>query len=471
MNWQNLINNNRLRQSKRRNKEDARNDFESDFGRIIFSPALRRMHDKTQVFPLTTDDNIHSRLTHSMEVMSVGYSLAVRLCESDLLKQRLNKTDYELFREIPTILKNCCLIHDIGNPPFGHFGETVIQNYFKDLFRRNPVKQTNQEFSKEELSGDKLCLKLDEKQVADFTEFDGNAQGLRVLTKLQILNDAFGLNLTYATLGCYIKYPNCDTVDENGCIEITKRGVFQSEKKYFEEIVRECGLIVNEKIVRHPLCYLMEAADSICYLTMDIEDGFNKGLYDLDYLYNIYKDIPSISKRVNELYNDEGGIYKNDITKMVNFRIEIIQNLALLTIRNFETNIDKIESGEYSNELIFDDKDGLAQKLKDICSNKIFKYRDIISLEITGHSVITGLLDHYINFIFHKDKKYRKRAQSLISESLFKAAFLENNLPEDAKIDALDDYYKLRIIVDFVSGMTDQFALNHYQKISGQKIN
>jgi len=188
-------------------------------------------------------------------------------------------------------------------------------------------------------------------------------------------------------------------------------------------------------------------------------------------LYKIYNDIPSISKRINELYLDEDGLYKNDITKIVNFRIEIIQQLALLTITNFEKNIEKIESGTYFKELILDDDDGLAQKLKDICNNKIFKYREIISLEITGHSVITGLLDHYIAFIFHKDKKYRKKAQSLISESLFKAAFLENNLPEDSKIDELDDYYKLRIIVDFISGMTDQFALNHYQKISGQKIN
>ena len=137
--WEKLLNNNRLRQSKGRNPNDARNDFESDFGRIIFSPALRRMHDKTQVFPLTSDDNIHSRLTHSMEVMSIGYSLGIKLCENEFFAKKLEKNAYEIFREIPVLLKNICLIHDIGNPPFGHFGETVIQNYFKDLFRDNLV--------------------------------------------------------------------------------------------------------------------------------------------------------------------------------------------------------------------------------------------------------------------------------------------------------------------------------------------
>ena len=131
MDWNKLLNADRLRKSER--QKDSRNEFESDFGRIIFSPALRRMHDKTQVFPLTTDDNIHSRLTHSMEVMSVGYSLGVRISENDTIKQKFSgKRD--LFREIPIIMKNICLIHDIGNPPFGHFGETVIQNYFKELF-------------------------------------------------------------------------------------------------------------------------------------------------------------------------------------------------------------------------------------------------------------------------------------------------------------------------------------------------
>lgn len=454
MDWGKLLNNNRLRQSNRKNPEDARNDFESDFGRIIFSPALRRMHDKTQVYPLTTDDNIHSRLTHSMEVMSVGYSLGVKACESETLKSRFNKNKYELFREIPVILKNLCLVHDIGNPPFGHFGETVFQNYFKDLFENGNID-----------------IELTDEEKNDFLNFDGNAQGLRVLTKLQILNDIYGLNLTFATLGAYIKYPNFGKIDKNR-IETKKLGVFTSEKEYFEKIVEECDLKCDGRIIRHPLCYLMEAADSTCYLTMDIEDGYNKNLYDLKYLYNELKDIPSIKEKIEEIYRDKDNYYKNNVTKLVNFRIQIIQALVLLATKNFEKNIDKIEAGEYGKELIFDDdKNGLAKKLKEICDNKIFTFREINSLEITGHSVIGGLLDNYIGFLFHKDKKYRNRATTLISNSILRAAYEENKLYDDnAKIDNLSDYYKLRVIVDFVSGMTDQYALNHYQKISGQKI-
>lgn len=470
MDWNKLLNNNRLRQSKGRDPEDARNDFESDFGRIIFSPALRRMHDKTQVFPLTTDDNIHSRLTHSMEVMSIGYSLGVKLCENHKFQKRIGKSNYELFRTIPVILKNSCLVHDIGNPPFGHFGESVIQTYFSKLFNNSIIKKSKDDFTDKDKKSGKLLLVLSDDQKRDFINFDGNAQGLRILTKLQMLNDIYGLNLTYATLASYIKYPNFGTIDEN-IIEKHKIGVFDSEKDFFKKIFDESGLYVNGRYLRHPLCYLMEAADSICYLTMDIEDGYSKKLFDLEYLYNKLKKIPTIRKNINIIYKDKENVYKNDTAKIVNFRIKIIQELVLLAIKNFIKNIELIEKGEYNKELIFDDKNFLAGTLRDICIDKIFKFREINSLEMTGHSVITGLLDYYINFLFNNDKQYKKRAIPLISQSIIKIALEENNLfGEDAKFDKLNDYYKLRIIVDFISGMTDQFALNHYQKINGQKI-
>ena len=472
MTWNKFLNPYRLRESTKPSdkKRDPRNPFESDFGRVIFSPATRRMHDKTQVFPLTTDDNTHSRLTHSMEVMSIGYSLGVKLCENKEFQKRLNKSEYEIFREIPVILKNSCLIHDIGNPPFGHFGESVIQNYFSDFFDKNIVKKAKKDFTKYDEESGKILLELTDNQKQDFLFFDGNAQGLRVLTKLQILNDIYGLNLTYATLGSYIKYPNYGSLDEN-VIAKHKIGVFDSEIEFFERIIENCGLKIGKEVVRHPLCYLMEAADSICYLTMDIEDGYSKNLFDLEYLYKELKSVPNLKNDLKTIFKDKNNIYKNDTTKVVNFRIKIIQQLVLLAVDNFNKNLDEIEKGNYNEELIFDDKNELAKKLQKICIDKIFKFREINSLEITGHSVIKGLLDYYIDFIFHKDKKYRKRVIPLISESILKIAYEENNLSgKDAKFDNLNDYYKLRIIVDFISGMTDQFALNHYQKISGQKI-
>jgi len=472
MDWGKLLNNNRLRQSKGRDPQDARNDFESDFGRIIFSPATRRMHDKTQVFPLTIDDNIHSRLTHSMEVMSIGYSLGVKLSEDKEFQKRVKKDECELFREIPVILKNSCLLHDIGNPPFGHFGETVIQDYFDDFFKNKCIAKAKEEdFSVADKSSGKLLLKLNENQKRDFLEFDGNAQGLRIITKLQYLNDIYGLNLTYATLASFIKYPNYEERDEK-ILRKHKKGIFSSEIEYFKKIAEECGLVKSDSILRHPLSFLMEAADSICYLTMDIEDGFNKKLLDLDFYYKELENIPSVNEKLKEIYSDKDNCYKNANTKMVNFRIHIIQKLVLLAVENFIEHLDEIEDGTYDEELILDDSNGLAKKLGDICIKKVFNSREINSLEITGNSVIKGLIDYYIGFLFHRNKDYRKRALRLISGSILKVAYEENSLEgKDAKFENLSDYYKLRVIVDFVSGMTDQYALTHFQKINGQKIN
>ncbi len=512
MDWKKLLNNTRLRQSKR--GPDARNDFESDFGRIIFSSAMRRMHDKTQVFPLTADDNIHSRLTHSMEVMAIGHSLGIRICEKDDFATTVGADKINLFREIPVLLKNACLVHDIGNPPFGHFGETVIQEYFKKYFALA------------------TAIELKPEEQEDFTNFDGNAQGFRVLTKLQILNDAFGLNLTYGTLASYIKYPNYGKIDKNK-IAKKKRGVFQSEIEYLNTISEGCGLGKEDNIIRHPLCYLMEAADSICYLVMDMEDGFNKGWYSFAAFGKHFESDDEIRDKIVKLEGEHIG-HGQEITKMVNFRIYLIDRLVNLAVNNFIKKLPVILKGEYNKELIKDDEKGLEKLLTNFCVTKIFPNREITSLELTGHSVLTGLLDYYIEFVFHENKDYRNRAQGLISDGFLRAAFVENKdsifakrlqefkdkSQEDNKdkteyekkysdlktlldqlpqlnsestsneskkeelreteveifkivkphIDDLNDYFKLRVLVDFISGMTDQFALNHYQKLSGQKI-
>ena len=451
MDWNKYLNSERLRDSTR--KVDSRNNFESDYGRVLFSPALRRMHDKTQVFPLTADDNIHSRLTHSMEVMAIGHSLGIKILRD---KQFVNSTGRELFqleREIPIILQNACLVHDIGNPPFGHFGETVIKDYFKKLFKEDEINEERK-------------FKLTTEEKSDFTLFDGNAQGLRILTKLQVLDDAYGLNLTFATLGTYIKYPNFGSTNKN-ILKEHKRGVFQSEKEYFEIIANKCNLKINGEYIRHPLAFLMEAADSICYLCMDIEDGFNKNWYEFDDLKRFFKKVPSLKKFLNDLSIKHKGS-KLEVTKMVKLRIEIINRLVELATDNFLKNLDSIYKGTYQNELIFDDKDGLAITLKEFCDENILPNREILSLEMTGHSVLKGLLDYYTTFLFHSDKKYRDKGKGMISNSIIRAALIENKAFD---FDKLRDYYKLRVIVDYISGMTDQFALNHFQKISGQKIN
>lgn len=447
MNWNKYLNAQRLRDSEREKLIDPRNEFESDFGRVIFSPAIRRMHDKTQVFPLTTDDNIHSRLTHSMEVMAIGYSLGLQLAENKSFLEKSGLDKVTVLRQIPVILKNVCLVHDIGNPPFGHFGEEVIQNYFTNQF----ANRNNFELSQLEQE--------------DFTQFDGNAQGFRVLTKLQVLDDAYGLNLTYATLSSYLKYPNPnEKVKEK--LNQKKRGVFQSERNYLDTIATGCGLKkADGEYIRHPLSFLMEAADSICYLVMDIEDGFNKDWYDYDEIRGVLSELNGVEKILK--YAEKG---KNEVSKMVKLRIGLIQYLVNLATSKFVENYEKICSGDYNKELINADDNKVADTLLQFCRDKIFPKKAIYSLELTGDSVISGLLDYYINFIFHKNKEYRKRAIGLISRSIIKASLLENNMVEDSNFEDLNNYYKLRVIVDFITGMTDQYALSQFQKLSGQKI-
>lgn len=549
MDWEKLLSVERIRKSS---ISDKRNEFESDYGRIIYSPALRRMHDKTQVFPLTTDDNIHSRLTHSNEVMSLGYTFGMLFCEDEFFVKRLGKTKEQLLRIIPIIIQNICLIHDIGNSPFGHFGETIISNYFKRIEQEESLKE--------------FC-ELDSHQKRDFLYYDGNAQGLRVLTKLQILNDPYGLNLTYATLSSSLKYPNYNIINsekekelakqgenlEDKFIECKKHGVFFSEKEYFDLIVENTGLKIDNRIIRHPLCYLMEAADSIAYYCMDMEDGFNKGIYTIDNIQEKFEEKKGIEicDWVLETINTK---YVNDSFKIVNIRIKLIRYFVDLAFKNFKNNLDLIETGNYNKELVEDDPNKIF-KIVEGFSKKIFKSREINNLESTGYSVIVGLLDFYIDFVFKKQNdKFISKAQVLISNSIIDAAIeetlietcerkiqkglqnlrekkklfssknnvnknLDEEIDEYEKMDSiltekkgrylelvnnqkkkyieststenlelaeirgiiykeikpdfkdLSNYFKFRVIVDFISGMTDQYAVKHFQRISGQRIN
>ncbi|MDR2979872.1 MAG: dNTP triphosphohydrolase [Bacteroidales bacterium] len=451
MNWHKYLNPGRLRPTTRTKELDLRNEFESDLGRVIFSPAIRRMHDKTQVFPLTDNDNIHSRLTHSLEVMSVGYSIALNLSQNKAFLRKVTLENEVIFREIPIIIKSACLVHDIGNPPFGHFGEFVIQDYFKKLF------------AQKDQNGN-CRYDVSSAQQRDFTLFDGNAQGFRVLTKLQILDDIYGLNLTYATLASFLKYPNADNVVKDS-LYCKKRGVFESERDFLDQIIENCDLLVNGKNIRHPLSYIMEAADSICYLVMDIEDAFNKKWYDFPFIQREFQRNKIIHDFIDEI-EKQGDISENK--KVVNLRLALIKYLVNLTVLNYIDNVENICQGNYNQELIFDDSNQIAKDLSDFCYAQIYAHKEITNIELTGYSVLSGLLDFYIDFCFNETEKFREKAVASISKSIIKAALLESNVD---KFDDLSDYYKLKVIVDFISGMTDQYALNQYQRISGQKIN
>lgn len=484
----------RLRQSsvtqhERSEANDARDDFESDLSRALFSSAARRLHDKTQVFPLTSDDNIHSRLTHSMEVMNVGASLAKDVCFNEGFRKKYAiENVYELYDPMRAILQTVCLVHDIGNPPFGHFGEQTICEYFKRFFRENP----------DVLGGYSSWSD-------DFTKFDGNAQGFRVITKLQFIDDLFGLNFTRSSLASYLKYPNCGGCDKSPSspIEHHKHGVFCADKDYLDRVMGDSRCSSNVSYKRHPFVFLVEAADSICYLSMDLEDAYNKGWFTLSQLYDEWQQFCSCSDEkthnlFDSLHRATATVGSAGRKGFIRFRINIIRYLVDKAVEKYLENFESILSGDYNEELILDDENRVAEFLKIFCVRNIYSRKEIQSVELTGWSVINGLLDIYTKLLLG-DKVYMRHGEAMISLSVLRANKMDYMLRDDiiewspadklyvrksdgAKIydiDALCDefsferlpnYYRLRIIVDFISGMTDKFAVKHYQKLSGQRI-
>lgn len=483
-------------------QSDKRTPIESDYGRLVFSSAFRRLHDKTQVFPLTDNDNIHSRLTHSMEVASVGRSFALMICGDEELSRRLGfeTNNVVLWKDLASLMEVICLAHDIGNPPLGHFGETAIQNYFEDLFSqlkedlengntRNPIIRSELERA----GTDKMTPEIREsiwkfvnkenRTYYDYTQFDGNAQGFRILTKLQFLNDLYGLNLTAASLAAIVKYPNVGKKDKKLHKATSKHGVFETEKDYLDTVMGECGIEhINETAYyRHPFAYLMEAADTICYLLMDLEDAISKGWLTYVDVVTMLKE----KKQGEEIVKRAGDHFKeNDPPKkkVVQLRTEMMSSLVKETFETFRKNYAKIEKGEYKKELVFDkEKDSLAQMLQDFSRARVYSHKEIESLELTGSAVITGLFDYYIKYLFHHEESYRMHAKHTLSKAVFMATLQEhldfehNSNPawvvyEDFDPKDLAFEEKLRIIRDHVACMTDKYAVEQYQKLSGQKI-
>lgn len=500
INWDKYLKPHRKRPSGTHVSEerDSRNQFESDFGRVVFCPAIRRMHDKTQVIPLTSGDSILTRLTHSMQVMSVAESLAHFYTRTDAFKKIYGEKAYDYDASISAILRTAALIHDIGNPPFGHFGEITIQNYFKKYLEAHHIIRA--------------------RQALDFTEFDGNALGLRIVTKLQYTGTLDGLNLTYPTLGAYLKYPNKGEADDNDNVYVGehKHGIFWTEEKLFEEIVKCCNMKkdkkdmkkLKNKIKRHPLSFLVEAADSICYGTMDMEDGYNIQWYDFDGMIKAlekyvcervakkekldvlkkYARNPedpnsfSIEKLIGFERKWDDGTEKDKRRLILDFRVAMIRYFTKLAIENFEKNLEDIDKGEYSNELLKDDDFQVFKALSDFSKHKIIARRDIQELELTGNSVINGLLDILMKYAFSEDKKYRAKIKAVISKSRMEVTLHENQhegkkymkfSEEDLwnfDVEELDNYSKLRLIVDFVASMTDKYSVELYQKFAGMRL-
>jgi dGTPase len=443
MNWSQLLSLKRFRDTNKRlrkHQDETRLGFEVDYDRIIFSDSFRSLQDKTQVIPLSKTDFVHTRLTHSLEVSVVARSLGRNVGEQ-VLKKHSNLVD-EGFKmsDFGAIVATAALAHDIGNPPFGHNGEKAIGEYFKNG------------------NGRKYQDQLTAKQWQDLIDFEGNANGFKILTESKEGVEG-GLRLSYATLGTFIKYPK-ESLPKKPTNQIAdkKFGIFQSEISFFNDVAHELGLISTGKkgnvaYKRHPLAYLVEAADDICYTIIDFEDGINLGLIEeefaLEYLIKLVKDTID-SKKYHQLK------YKKD-------RLSYLRALAIGTLINeaaavFLCNEEAILKGEYPYSLL--EKCKYEAQINDIIKlsiEKIYKSREVVEKELAGYSIITKLLDVFLTATNNKFENsitnYDKLIISLLPESLQEP---KNN-----------QYLRILTVCGYVASLTDGFALQLYKKLKG----
>ena len=445
MNWEKLLSLKRfgdIEKRVRNQQDESRIGFEVDYDRIIFSDSFRSLQDKTQVVPLSKTDFVHTRLTHSLEVSVVGRSLG-RIVGKQLLEKypELQQLGYQA-NDFGAIVASACLAHDIGNPPFGHSGEKAIGEYFKS---GNGVKYKNE---------------LTDKQWQDLIDFEGNANGFKILTESREGIEG-GLRLSYATLGAFIKYPkeSLPKKPTNNIID-KKYGFFQSEKEVFIDVVNDLGLKNVRKNdithARHPLAFLVEAADDICYTIIDFEDGINLGLIEeefaLEYLINLVMDTINTEKYYQ---------LKTKQDRLSYLRALSIGNLINEAAKVFVENEADILRGDYHISLL--DKCRYEAQINDIIKisiDKIYRSKEVVEKEISGYRVLADLLEVFITAI---NNSYDGKATNYDS-------LLMNLLPE--KFQNLHDSLYLRIlsVCSFIASMSDGAAILLHKKIRGIEI-
>jgi len=439
MKWNELLSSQRTGQKPVAITEPSRSAFEQDYDRIIFSHPFRRLQDKTQVHPLPEQDFVHTRLTHSLEVSSVGRSLGKRVGEEILKRHPELNTNFSLF-DFGAIVAAASLAHDLGNPPFGHAGEDSIS----DFFIHHPQGQSFKDLVSDE-------------EWSDLTKFEGNAQGFRILNKNQ-----YGLKLTFATLGAFTKYP-CPSffpARDKSKRSQKKFGFFQSEKEIFKEVTEQLqlGNVSNYVSARHPLAFLVEAADDICYSIIDLEDGCSLGLVSYEEARNLFEGV--ITRNKSKLGKLEQISSQQE--KIGYLRALAIGDLMDECSSLFLDNEETILSAKFDQALAdhCPSKNGLKEIIK-VSVEKIYRARQVVEIEAAGHEVLPGLLEEFTKagFFLMKETPSRKyqNLQLLLPEEI-RLAILKN--PKDV-------YFMLRQVIDFISGLTDRNALTLFRKIKG----
>lgn len=439
MNWQQLISNKRLGQEVRHpERHDDRSEFKRDYDRLIFSAPFRRMQNKTQVFPLPGSIFVHNRLTHSLEVASVGMSLGNDVAR--VLKQHHPELAGTLFEEIGTIVSTACLAHDMGNPPFGHSGEKAIQAYFR------------------EGGGQALQECISNEFWNDLTHFEGNANTFRLLTHRFHGRREGGFVMTYSTLASIVKYPHSSLcAGKKG-----KFGFFCFEEEYFRRIADELGMIRLSaddeplRYARHPLVYLVEAADDICYEIMDIEDAHKLRILSFDETIKLLLGFfdEAHRQKIMQRITDEGITDNNE--KVVYMRACAIGLLESECARTFVENEQAILDGEFVGSLI-DHVSPLVRDAYKHCTNvsfeRIYNSKPVLDVELSGYKIMETLMETL--------------TEAAVSPEKFHSEQLRKRFSNQYDINSNDFETRIMAVIDFISGMTDIFALDIYQKIQG----
>lgn len=440
MNWEKLLSAKRWGNEDRfaGNQKEARSEFQRDYDRIIFSSPFRRLQNKTQVFPLPGSVFVHNRLTHSLEVASVGRSLGTifynKIKENDA---NIDET-CPLLCEVGNIIASACLAHDLGNPAFGHSGESAISHYFTDG------------------DGKQYESQVTPGQWEDLIHFEGNANALRILTHQFAGKGTGGFALTYATLASIAKYPCASLAGHNKKNIYTKKyGFFQSEESGFEKIAIEMDLIKvqDEPLVykRHPLVYLVEAADDICYNIIDLEDAHRLKILSYEEVQTLLLPLcndPKLPARLAEMEDNDA--------KITLMRAKSISTLIWQCSTVFFKEQEAILNGDFNISLMDAiDEPFLAvmKEIERISYKKIYNYSSVVQIEVAGYQVMGGLLEEFIPAYLLNESKYHKKLVELI--------------PKQFLTKETDAYSKIQSVLDFISGMTDIYAVELFRKIKG----
>ena len=439
MDWLQLISNKRLGQEDRHvARHDDRSEFKRDSDRLMFSAPFRRLQNKTQVFPLPGSVFVHNRLTHSLEVSCLGMSLGNDVAR--LLAARHPQLQGTLFEEIGSIVAAACLAHDMGNPPFGHSGERAIQTFFT------------------EGPGFKLRERLSPTFWSDITHFEGNANAFRLLAHRFKGRREGGFVLTYSTLASIVKYPHSSTLSgPKG-----KFGFFGTEERIYRKIADDLGIRQLEstpegcRYVRHPLVYLVEAADDICYEIMDIEDAHKLNILSYDETANLllgFFDAPT-QERMKRRIVEEQITDSNE--KVVYMRSSVIGLLEHACVEAFVDNEERILAGDLTDSLL-DHVTGDIRRAYDKCVKvskaRIYNSKPVLDVELSGYKIIETLMEQMTNAVVSPDRYYSQQLIQRVSSQY-------DIMAEDLET-------RLMAVIDYISGMTDVYALDIYQKING----